>query len=79
MSAYHQMMMQLHQQELAKQAALSEAQQTEALFDAAFEAHTAKLAALDPEYAALLHAEQEKIAAFEAAYATTLQALGGQQ
>jgi hypothetical protein len=77
MSVYHQMMMQLHEQELAKQAAMSEAADTEALFDAAFEAHTAKLAALDPAYAAMLHAEQEKAAAFEAAYYTTLQALGG--
>jgi hypothetical protein len=71
------MLMHLQQQELSKQAALDEAQQTEALFDAAFEAHTAKLAALDPAYAAMLQAEQEKTAAFEAAYNTTLQVLGG--
>lgn len=30
------------------------------LFDATFADHTAKLAAVDPEYAAILHAEQEK-------------------
>lgn len=41
------------------------------LFDAAFESHTEKLAALDPAYAALLFQEQQK-QAFDQAYAETI-------
>lgn len=43
------------------------------LFDAAFEDHTAKLAAYDPTYGAILHAEQEKMA-FNEAFEATKQA-----
>lgn len=43
------------------------------LFDAAFADHTAKLAAADPQYAAILHAEQEKLA-FNEAFEATKQA-----
>jgi hypothetical protein len=41
------------------------------LFDAAFERQTEKLAALDPDYAAMLFQEQQK-QAFNQAYAETL-------
>jgi hypothetical protein len=75
MSIYAQLQHQAYEQELLKQAAVYEAEQTEALFDAAFNEHTAKLAALDPEYAQILQAEQEKLA-FDQAYYETLAAYG---
>jgi hypothetical protein len=45
------------------------------LFDAAFDEHTAKLAALDPSYAEMLQVEQQKIA-FDEAYRATLAQYG---
>lgn len=75
MSIYAQLQKQAYDQELQKQAAVYEAEQTEALFEAAFNSHTAKLAAADPQYAALLHAEQEKLA-FEQTYMQTMAAYG---
>lgn len=77
MSIYAQLQQQAYEQEMFKQASVYEAEQTEALFEAAFNDHTAKLAAYDPEYGAILHAEQEKMA-FDASYAETLAAYGVQ-
>lgn len=68
----------LYQQEMLKQAAIYEAQQTEDLFEAAFNNHIAKLAAADPEYAAILEMEQAKTAAFQYAYEATLAQYGVQ-
>ena len=47
------------------------------VFDAAFELHTAKLAAWDPTYGAILHAEQEKVA-FNQGYQQAMASLAQQ-
>lgn len=75
MSIYAQLQQQAYEQEMLKQAAIYEAEQTEALFDAAFNEHTAKLAAADPTYAQMLFAEQQKMA-FDEAFYQTLAAYG---
>ena len=77
MFTFAQLQQQAYEQQMYKQAAVYEAAQTEALFEAAFNDHTAKLAAWDPTYGAILHAEQEKLA-FEHAAASTLAQYGVQ-
>jgi len=56
---------------MAKAASVYENQQIADLFNEAFEAHTQKLASLDPEYAAMIVEEQQK-QAFNAAFESTV-------
>lgn len=59
--------------ELAKQASAYENSQTEQLFDAAFNSRIEKLAAHDPEFAAILGDHQVKMAFDNSFYQTCAQ------
>jgi hypothetical protein len=70
MSTFFTSLMQQYQAQVEqeKQAAVQEAEASADLFDGVFYDHTAKLAALDPEYAAHLESEHQKAAAFQAGF-----------